>query len=80
MGGADAPSDLVIPNGQMRMLLKSPHDFILCVALNLTHKFSVEEISKVEGFIKYPEGTAFNRVAKDPLIIWSSGEGREDYL
>ena len=80
MGGTDAPSDLVIPDGQLKMLLKSPYDFILCVALNPTHKFSVEEISKVEGTIKYPEGTALNRVVKGPLIIWSSGEGREDYL
>ena len=52
-GGADAPSDLVILNNQIKMLLKSPHDFILCVALNPTHKFSVEEISKVKEAIRY---------------------------
>ena len=77
MGGGPAPSDLLISKDKLGELSKNPFGFVLAIALAPDHSFSVEEIAKLEGLSKVPNGTVFNRFVKGPIVIWT-GEQLED--
>ena len=83
MGGGPTPSDLLLPEEEMKKISENPWNFILAIPLAPHHNLydlSREELVRLETLVKGPSNHPLNRSLKGNVVKWLVKATRKDPL